>query len=246
VVQHAKILAASVLAAALAGCGGGDSISTPAIAEGAWQGTTSAGYTVDILVLENNETWAMFGTNTNNYLTVRGFDRGSGTSSGNTFNGSGTEYSYTGSAVSGSFSGTVIPGASFNGAINGAQRVTFSTAPMPSSSYNYNTAAQLANVTGTWNGALLTGAAASVSVSATGALSGSSSGCLYTGKVAPRASGKNVFDVTLNFGGAPCILANQSVSGIAIAYLTTTGKTQLLAAMTNAANTAGTMFFAQR
>ena len=61
-----------------------------------------------------------------------------------------------------------------------------------------------------------------------------------TGTVKPRASGRNVFDVTLTFGGAPCVLANQTATGSAISYLLSNGSRQIVIAGTNAARDAGT------
>jgi hypothetical protein len=66
-------------------------------------------------------------------------------------------------------------------------------------------------------------------------------------QISQRAVGRqNVFDATVTFGPSPCVLANQSASGIAAAYPTTTGRTQLILGLTNSSNTIGTMFFAQR
>jgi hypothetical protein len=59
----------------------------------------------------------------------------------------------------------------------------------------------------------------SFGVSALGVVNGSgSSGCHYSGFVTPRPSGKNVYNVSLTFAGAPCILAGQQVSGVAVVY----------------------------
>jgi hypothetical protein len=247
-----KLILATASVALLAACGGGgggDSSNSgvaPGIsAEGAWQGSTSSGYALNVLVLENNEMWAVFGTQTNNVLTVFGFDRGNGTQSGSAFSGTGTEYFYTGSRTRGSFNATVNPGVSLNGTVTGLQAVTFNTTPL-TTSYSYNTPAQISTVSGSWTGSLLDGSPASVNVSSTGSFAGVNSGCSFTGTVVPRPSGKNVFDATVTFGPSPCVLANQSASGIAAAYPTTTGRTQLILGLTNSSNTIGTMFFAQR
>ena len=140
-----SVLVCSV--AVLTACGGGGGgVDAPGIsAEGAWQGSTSSGYALNVLVLENNEMWAVFGTQTNNVLTVFGFDRGNGTQSGSAFSGTGTEYFYTGSATRGSFNATVNPGVSLNGTVTGLQAVTFNTTPL-TTSYSYNTPAQISTV----------------------------------------------------------------------------------------------------
>lgn len=49
-------LAAITVSGFLAACGGGGGSSTPAVsAEGAWMGSTSTGYALNVLVLDNNE-----------------------------------------------------------------------------------------------------------------------------------------------------------------------------------------------
>jgi len=92
----------------------------------------------------------------------------------------------------------------------------------------------------------LSGAAATVAINNAGAITGSSGGCSFTGTATPRASGKNVFDVSITFGAAPCVLPSQTVTGIALDYITTGNQTQLLVSVVNSAKTAGTMFFAHR
>jgi hypothetical protein len=245
-----KGFALAATSAMLVACGGGGSSTdnpiTPVVkAEGAWQGTTSTGYALNVLVLENNEVWAIFGTLINDFFTVYGFDRGTGIQSGSNLTGSGTEYSFDGSAVRGAFSMNVVPGVSLNGTVTGAQQVSISTTPLKTN-YDYNSPANIATVAGTWNGQLINGSATSVSISSTGIVSGTNAGCSFVGTTTPRASGKNVFNVTLTFGRSPCVSPNQSVSGIGIAYPTAKGKTQLMVAVTDAANTSGTIFFAQR
>lgn len=59
-------------------------------------------------------------------------------------------------------------------------------------------------------------------------------GCDYTSTIAPHASGKNVYDVSLAFGGPPCRLAGQTAAGIAIIVETATGRKRLLLAATDA------------
>ena len=54
----------------------------------------------------------------------------------------------------------------------------------------------------------------------TGAFTASSSlGCNFAGTVLPRPSGKNVFNVSLTFGPAPCALPGQAAAGIAVAII---------------------------
>jgi len=73
-----------------------------------------------------------------------------------------------------------------------------------------------------------------------------SSGCNFGGNVTPRPNGKNVFNVTVNFGGAPCALAGQSGSGIAVAYEVGGGRTQLVIAAVDSTKQYGAVAFGTR
>lgn len=247
-----KYTLASTALALLAACGGGsddDDETTPVTssvsAEGVWEGRTAAGTDLSILVLENNEIWTLFGVRTASSLTVLGFNKGAGTQSGSTYSGSGVEFLANGATTRGTFSATVVPGVSLNGTVTGAQPVSFSSTPLRSA-YNYNSPAQVSTIVGSWRGQTLGGVVTQVAILANGSVVGSSGGCEFSGSITPRASGKNVFDVTLRFAGSPCVQPGQTVAGIGLASALPNGQTQLLVAGTNSANTAGTVFFAQR
>ena len=62
----------------------------------------------------------------------------------------------------------------------------------------------------------------------------------------PRPGGKNVYNVTLTFGAAPCALAGQSGSGIAIASPITGGRTQLVVAAIDSTKQYGAVAFGTR
>jgi hypothetical protein len=74
----------------------------------------------------------------------------------------------------------------------------------------------------------------------------SSKGCAFSGTITPRASGKNVYDVSLKFGAAPCALANQTATGVAVTYLLTNGKRQLIALTVDSTRTYGVGAFGNR
>lgn len=61
-----------------------------------------------------------------------------------------------------------------------------------------------------------------------------------------RATGKNVFDIGASFGPAPCVLANQTVTGNAVEYLLSNGQRQLIAAVINPARDRATVIFGAR
>ncbi|MBI2768194.1 MAG: hypothetical protein HYX47_01115 [Burkholderiales bacterium] len=104
--------------------------------------------------------------------------------------------------------------------------------------YNYNTPASLASIAGPWNEGIV--------VSATGAISGSMANiayrplasdfqrqhaytaCAVSGTIAPRASGKNIFDVSLSFSGQGCAIAGQAHQGIALTSMSTATASTLL------------------
>jgi hypothetical protein len=214
---------------------------------GVWQGASSSGYTVDLLVLPNGHFYTVFGnTTTSGGLTVSGFDVGTATVSSGNVTATLNEYIANGQSVTGNLTAAFSANTSLIGLVTYSNNYysTFSLTPLLS--LNFNTAASLSNVSGSWSGTFLTGATGTASISSAGVLTGTSSGCSYTGTVTPDSSGMNFFDVTVTFGASPCLLPNQTVSGAAIAYSTTTGKTQLIVTVTNSANTLGTLFTAQR
>jgi hypothetical protein len=82
----------------------------------------------------------------------------------------------------------------------------------------YEQTPNLANIAGTYQGAAgslnAVDASVSVTLSASGALVGSGSGgCRFSGTAKPHANG-NVYDLTVTFGGTPCVDAGQSVTGV--------------------------------
>jgi len=86
----------------------------------------------------------------------------------------------------------------------------------------------------------------SVSIQANGAFTANMSGCAITGNFVARPSGKNVFNMTLTFGAAPCTLPGAGASGVAVAYPLANGKTQLIVAGVNGARSMGTAAFGTR
>jgi hypothetical protein len=64
--------------------------------------------------------------------------------------------------------------------------------------------------------------------------------------VTPRASGKNVFNLELRFGPAPCELPGQNATGIAVAYPLASGQTQLLVTAVDGTRAYGAAAFGVR
>lgn len=134
-----------------------------------------------------------------------------------------------------SLQGTVTPQ-------SGGAPVTFSAGFEPS----YDTPATAAAVQGTWRGRLSSGESYAINVTTSGALSGAgSSGCTFTGSIAPRAGGKAVYDVSVTFNGGVCLLGTQTIRGIGVIG----GASQqpaLFTAALNATRSAGFVLIASR
>lgn len=244
-------LSVSITAILVAACGGGGSSSPGPSAEGVYggalSGSTSSSF--QALVLENDEFWVLYGTQSSTTFFVAGFIQGPGTSSSGTFTSSSFRDYGVLPPLAGAASATYNADAkTINGSATFSGRtVSFNGGPIAGSLYNYNTAANLSTVSGAWAVTAGTGESANLSVSSTGVISLLSSlGCSGTGNVVPRASGKNVFNVSLTFGPAPCALPGGTITGIAIAYPLSNGRTQLIAGGKNSAQTAGFMVFGTR
>ena len=252
-----RFLAVPILAGALlAGCGGGgDSTPAPApapvpIPQGAYAGTLtgSANKNFELLMLENNEVWSLYGTETSTVFGVTGFVQGTGS---NPSDGKFTSINTKDFGFSPAVNVTTVAtydatAKTISGTVSSPATgvVTFSGGPIPGSLYDYNKPAVLKDISGDWSMTSLVGEDLRLTVAPTGTFVGNSSaGCRFTGTIVPRPSGKNVFNVSLSFGAAPCALPFQSASGIALAYPLTTGQTQLIVSVVDATRTYGTAVF---
>lgn len=211
-------ISAIAAAVVLAACGGGGSDSgsggapNVASAEGMWVGPTSTGYTLNLLALEDGEFWGIYGANGSAYGAIHGtasWDGSKITAAGSDY------YIYGGTKTDGAFTGTYSAKNSVSGTVSGAAKATFS------GTYDarYDSPASLTDLAGTWavSGASSTGTTTSnVTISPTGAIAGSNQYCAMTGTAAPRASGKNVFNVSVGFAGADCLFNGQTLAGVAV------------------------------
>lgn len=231
------IIAAISAATLAAGCGGGGDSPAPTNVAGLWNGTTSTGRTVAALTFQDGTGWALY-TPEGNPAYLAGVVQATTTVSGATASGPITDYNLEGGGItSGTISTTVNPKQSISGTVNPGG-VTFS------GTYDaaFEQAPSLTETAGTFTGtaAVLGGTeSASVTVSTTGALSGSSaSGCAYTGTVTPRTDG-NAFNVSVTFGGGVCSNGTSTVNGIAY-YAAATKR--IYSAASNSAKTNGFIF----
>lgn len=240
---------------AFAGCGGGggssETTQPPAgpSAEGAYSGSATGGTSTafQLVVLENGDYWSLYGRNSGSVFLVSGFLQGQGTSSNPNFTSSNTRDFGVSPPATGSINATYVTGTSISGNGTAAgQTFTFSGQSIPATTYDYNTPASLTSIVGSWSLTALNGAAVSMAIANTGSFTASTSGCNFSGTVTPRPSGKNIFNVALTFGPAPCALPNQAASGIAISNLLANGNRQLIIAGTDTARNNGTVLFGLR
>lgn len=252
-IQNQQYLGITILTLILSGCGGEGGSTPPAptittTAEGVYSGTVSNGNSFDGIVLEDGSYYVLSGLRSAGALLVSGFIQGNGTSSNGSFSSTnakeffanGTVVALTVSASYGinNISGTVTA----PGVVN-----TFTGTTPVNTSYVYNTAPILSNITGAWTLADMKGGSIAMTIAPTGSFAGTgSTGCLFSGTFTPRASGKNVFDFTTTFGAAPCALPGQTATGIAINYLLANGTRQFVAAGVDAGRTNGTAVFGVR
>lgn len=215
--QFLKVFVLSITVFTLAACGGGgdssSSNSTPitsADPQGFWGGTSSAGFDQSAVILETGEIYNIFSRGGLAY----GVDYGSLTVSGNSFTGRIAEfYIPTNQVFNGSIAGTFTPKSSIGGTVTfPAGTGTFSA----TYSATYDIPATAAAITGNYIGNYYTGAPVTMAISSTGIINGTSNNCSFSGSAVPRPSGKNVYNVTLNFTGTQCEPGAGSASGIAV------------------------------
>lgn len=249
-IKTIKLVTSSVLLAALAGCGGGgggDATTTPtpttsAAAEGFWIGTTSTGTVVNLAILENGETWGLYGSSS----SLTGAVYGNTTTSGTALSGSGSAFDFvTRTTGTGTYTGTVTTKGAISMDVDGTKLTGTYDA-------SYDQPATLASVAGTYSGLAVTATiapqATTVVIDVNGNVSSSfvsgSLICNTSGKATPRASGKNVFNVQLTFTGNFCALGNGTVVNGVATYNTTSR--QLITMALNSAKTDGLIFLGTR
>lgn len=255
-------VAALAIAAGLTACGGGGegagsasdsgtpSARTPVAgeAQGIYRGSMADGRELYIIVLENDQFYAMYGATAGNSFAVSGVVQGDGASNNGSFSSSNAvDTTSLGTLATASVTASYVLGASLNGSVTESSgAATFSTTPVAPTVVNYNSRANLADVTGTWSLTSLRGYPNTFVIAADGSFTASSEGCSFSGTFTPRASDKNVFDVVMTFGPAPCKLPNAALKGAAIEYLLTNGQHQLIVAGIDTSRKQTAAFFGVR
>ena len=211
-------------------------------AQGMYAGKLAAsGRLFNSLVLEDGTYWGFYGGTTSGALAPIGFVQGSGGSASGAYNGDLKDFGPN-PAVQGSLAASYAPLASLNGTITIAgSGLPFTGAGIAESIYRYTAPASIADIQGSQR---MDGPMGHhvMQVNADGTFSATTATCGYTGKFTPRATGKNVFDVSWTFGTGTCALQGQTATGIAVNYAAYAGGTRsLIVAATNAARTVGAL-----
>lgn len=244
--SRAFALAASFFAASLLGAcgggGGGDSgpsgtPSAPAVSPvaGAWQGTSAQGNALEAIVLDDGAAWLV--ELTPGSLQPVAQMRATLQASDGQLAANDVVYMdfAAQSGFRGALQGSYVQNRSITAALQlaGASSAGPSTlAPVPTATYDYSRPASLNDVVGNWlavNGAQAT-------VSATGSFVAVNGGCRVTGTVSPHSSGKNVFNLALAIGAAPCSTPGQSLTGVAVVWGTGANAQLLVTAQKDAGN----------
>lgn len=262
--QTRRLLAVLAAASVVAACGGGGdssdngSESAATSAEGFYIGTMAGGTPnyFEQLVLENNEVWLLYGTRASPGagVALSGLMGGTGTYVGGTLSATAfKDFSGAVPAPTGTFSASYKTNSkshvtSISGAVNAGGKSLTLTGDSNVSDYRYSAPASLSELSGNWTIPLAAGASGTVSVNSTGGFSLNVAGCTGSGTMGARASGKNVFNVTITFGAAPCGFPGAVFSGVAFVapnpFLSTAGDLRVL--LRNSAQTAGLALAAKR
>ena len=201
-----KTLAPLAAAAALlAGCGGGNdgplppTVAASFTAEGYWVGSTPAGWSFNLAVLETGETWGLYYSGS----TIFGALSGKATWTTTALSGSGTEFIFPPrSVVASTFSGGYTRKASMSFQTSGGASASTSYAPL------YDAPINLALVAGSFNGPTVTAKSnllnQTLTVDTAGSIRGGTTGCGITGVILPRPSAKGVFNLFINLDGQLC------------------------------------------
>lgn len=212
-------------------------------AQGMYAGRLSgSGYLFNSLILEDGQYWGFYSHTSSGYLAPSGFLQGQGSPASGVFSAADVKDFGPVPASPGSMTANYTAMTSLNGSVGvptGA--INFTSTGLNDASYRYNTPAKISELQGSHRLSGTLGAH-TMTIGANGAFSASTAGCNYSGNLTPRASGKNVYNVSWTFGAGSCPLSGQSATGVAFSYLTNEGASrQIVIAVTNAGRTVGTL-----
>lgn len=226
-------------AIALAACGGGGGgsggetaagtgtapVSTPAptvlersTAEGLYTGRGDLGFDLAGLVLENGQFYVIYSRSN----SIQGVVEGTSTSSNGSFTSTNAlDFNIVSlTRTAGTVSATYVPRQTLAGVVTASSQSSRFTATYDAS---YDTPARVADIAGIFTGQATSSGGPGpfrLTVQADGTLTGSttlaSALCDFTGRLVPRATGKNVFDLTVRFLGPNCALGTATANGVAV------------------------------
>jgi hypothetical protein len=213
---------------ALSGCGGslGGTLGQASTAEGLFVGNTSTNRTTVKFVV-NTGAYYIFYSAVNNPEMIAGAVQGTSLQSNGTFTSSDAiDVNLEGLGVlPAAVAGSYVTAQSFTATVTYASANQAFTLADTYSPTGYQAAPNLATLAGTYSGkggTSATGETHTMSISATGAVSGfGTGGCNYSGTVLPLAKG-NGYAISIGFGAAPCAFPNVIISGLA--YLDSANK----------------------
>lgn len=249
-------LGALSLVLLLAGCGGGgggnNSVATNLTGspvQGIAQGPTNMGTDMTAIILETGEFY--------NITSAGGLallvDQGTLSSLSYAYSGTATEYTVATNATqtNGIISGQFIPQSAITGTtvynvynVNLTQYTTFSATYLATDM----TPASLAALAGSYVAPYYFGGpSVTMTISSGGSITGTNGSCTISGTATPRASGINVFNVSLTLGGTGCVPAGVgSASGVAALVTSSSGANRLYVATLNGAASAGFFWIGDR
>jgi hypothetical protein len=154
-----------------------------------------------LAVLETGESFGVYTTTAGSNITGAVYGQSSGV--GTAFSGKGSDYNFaTGMVTPGGFTGNVTAKNSINAASFAGFNVNVKYNP------DYDTAATLASAAGTY---FIIGRSGRniiipnyINVNAQGVFTNLENGCIRTGTLVPRSSGKNIYNLTVAVSGASC------------------------------------------
>ena len=209
-------------AAVLTACGGGGD-EAPLTPAGVYKGSSDTGRQLTTVVLGDGSYYRVYSGATPG--RVGGGIQGAGTLADFTFSSTaGRNYSLEGFGTQpATLSASVSPSFGFRGTVDSgaAGTMTFDT---PHTADSGGTAS-LGTLAGAYPGQVtfaLGVRPAVFTVTEGGQVSSNINGCPITGSVAPRTD-VNAYDLTIVFGGAPCVFPNAAFSGVAY-YDATAGR----------------------
>ena len=204
-------------------------VPAPAEFQGVFAGTSNSGVDVVTVQLDDGSVFAMQGRTVNSVFTPNGFVRATGRYANAIFTQvqNAVLYPYNAGLVPGSLSGSYTPGGAFNWSFTTIGRTSqWTTAKLPSESYDYDHAASLADVSGNWSSRTFNkDVSATLAVSPTGEITGGDFyGCRFSGVATPRPGGKNVFNISVTAEDSRCDLASEATGVGVILQVSSTSR----------------------